>query len=103
MAFYKALEKIELKKYSEASDDNFGVVFYSKGSLKTTKLFDSEVKGKVSNFFEDESKASLMVSKEFSGLSRDVLFVRDFDKKKPEHKKENWLMGVFAQIGRAHV
>ena len=84
MAFYKALEKIELKKYSEASDDNFGVVFYSKGSLKTTKLFDNEVKGKVSNFFEDESKASLMVSKEFSGLSRDILFVKDFDKKKPK-------------------
>ena len=103
MAFYKALEKIELKKYSEASDDNFGVVFYSKGSLKTTKLFDSEVKGKVSNFFEDESKASLMVSKEFSGLSRDVLFVRDFDKKKPEHKKENWLMGVFAQLDKYNV
>jgi len=103
MAFYKALEKIELKKYSEASDDNFGVVFYSKGSLKTTKLFDSEVKGKVSNFFEDESKASLMVSKEFSGLSRDVLFVRDFDKKKPEHKKENWLMGVFAQLDKYSV
>ena len=100
MAFYKALEKIELKKYSEASDDNFGVVFYSKGSLKTTKLFDSEVKGKVSNFFEDESKGSLMVSKEFSGLSRDVLFVRDFDKKKPEHKKESWLMGVFAQLDK---
>ena len=103
MAFYKALEKIELKKYSEASDDNFGVVFYSKGSLKTTKLFDSEVKGKVSNFFEDESKASLMVSKEFSGLSRDVLFVRDFDKKKPEHKKESWLMGVFAQLDKYSV
>ena len=103
MAFYKALEKIELKKYSEASDDNFGVVFYSKGSLKTTKLFDSEVKGKVSNFFEDESKASLMVSKEFSGLSRDVLFVRDFDKKKPEHKKEGWLMGVFAQLDKYNV
>ena len=103
MAFYKALEKIELKKYSEASDDNFGVVFYSKGSLKTTKLFDSEVKGKVSNFFEDESKASLMVSKEFSGLSRDVLFVRDFDKKKPKHKKENWLMGVFAQLDKYNV
>ena len=103
MAFYKALEKIELKKYSEASDHNFGVVFYSKGSLKTTKLFDSEVKGKVSNFFEDESKASLMVSKEFSGLSRDVLFVRDFDKKKPEHKKENWLMGVFAQLDKYNV
>ena len=51
MAFYKALEKIELKKYSEASDDNFGVVFYSKGSLKSTQLFDKEVKGKVSNFF----------------------------------------------------
>ena len=103
MAFYKALEKIELKKYSEASDDNFGIVFYSKGSLKTTKLFDSEVKGKVSNFFEDESKASLMVSKEFSGLSRDVLFVRDFDKKKPEHKKVNWLMGVFAQLDKYNV
>ena len=69
MAFYKALEKIELKKYSEASDDNFGVVFYSKGSLKSTKLFDKEVKGKVSNFFEDESKSSLMVFfKVFSGL-----------------------------------
>ena len=100
MAFYKALEKIELKKYSEASDDNFGVVFYSKGSLKTTKLFDGEVKRKVSNFFEDESKASLMVSKEFSGLSRDILFVKDFDKKKPEHKKENWLLGVFTQLDK---
>ena len=36
MAFYKALEKIELKKHSEASENNFGVVFYSKGSLKST-------------------------------------------------------------------
>ena len=44
-----------------------------------------------------------MVSKEFSGLSRDVLFVRDFDKKKPEHKKENWLMGVFAQLDKYNV
>ena len=103
MAFYKALEKIELKKYSEASDDNFGVVFYSKGSLKSTQLFDKEVKGKVSNFFEDDSKSSLMVSKEFSGLSRDVLFVRDFDKKKSEHKKEQWLMGVFAQLDKYNV
>ena len=50
MAFYKALEKIELKKYSEASEENFGVVFYSKGSLKTTKLFDKAVKEKVSKF-----------------------------------------------------
>lgn len=103
MAFYKALEKIELKKYSEASDDNFGVVFYSKGSLKSTQLFDKEVKGKVSNFFEDDSKSSLMVSKEFSGLSRDILFVRDFDKKKSEHKKEQWLMGVFAQLDKYNV
>jgi hypothetical protein len=103
MAFYKALEKIELKKHSEASENNFGVVFYSKGSLKSTKLFDKEVKGKVSNFFEDESKSSLMVSKEFSGLSRDILFVRDFDKKKSEHKKEKWLMGVFAQLDKYNV
>ena len=103
MAFYKALENIELKKYSEASDDNFGVVFYSKSSLKSTQLFDKEVKGKVSNFFEDDSKSSLMVSKEFSGLSRDVLFVRDFDKKKSEHKKEQWLMGVFAQLDKYNV
>ena len=103
MAFYKALENIELKKYSEASDDNFGVVFYSKSSLKSTQLFDKEVKGKVSTFFEDDSKSSLMVSKEFSGLSRDVLFVRDFDKKKSEHKKEQWLMGVFAQLDKYNV
>ena len=103
MAFYKALENIELKKYSEASDDNFGVVFYSKSSLKSTQLFDKEVKGKVSNFFEDDSKSSLMVSKEFSGLLRDVLFVRDFDKKKSEHKKEQWLMGVFAQLDKYNV
>ena len=103
MAFYKALEKIELKKYSEASDDNFGVVFYSKGSLKSTQLFDKEVKGKVSNFFEDDSKSSLMVSKEFSGLSRDILFVKDFDKKKSEYKKEQWLMGVFAQLDKYNV
>ena len=103
MAFYKALENIELKKYSEASDDNFGVVFYSKSSLKSTQLFDKEVKGKVSKFFEDDSKSSLMVSKEFSGLSRDILFVRDFDKKKSEHKKEQWLMGVFAQLDKYNV
>ena len=103
MAFYKALEKIELKKYAEASDDNFGVVFYSKGSLKSTQLFDKEVKGKVSNFFEDDSKSSLMVSKEFSGLSRDILFVKDFDKKKSEYKKEQWLMGVFAQLDKYNV
>ncbi len=103
MAFYKALEKIELKKYSEASDDNFGVVFYSKGSLKSTQLFDKEVKGKVSNFFEDDSKSSLMVSKEFSGLSRDILFVKDFDKKKSEYKKEQWLMGVFAHLDKYNV
>ena len=89
MAFYKALEKIELKKYSEASDETFGVVFYSKGSLKSTQLFDKEVKGKVSNFFEDDSKSSLMVSKEFSGHSRDILFVKDFDKKNLSTKKNN--------------
>jgi hypothetical protein len=51
MAFYKALENIELKKYSEASDDNFGVVFYSKSSLKSTQLFDKEVKGKSFKLF----------------------------------------------------
>ena len=51
MAFYKALEKVELKKYSEADSEDFGVVFYSKGSFKSNKLFDNEIKKKVSNFF----------------------------------------------------
>ena len=102
MAFYKALEKIELKKYSEASDDNFGVVFYSKGSLKTTKLFDSEVKGKSFKLFEDESKASLMVSKEFSGLSRDVLFIEILIKRS-SNTKEGWLMGSIAQLDKYNV
>ena len=68
MAFYKALENVELKKYSEAAAENFGVVFYSKGTFKTTKLFDKEVKQKVSAFFEDEKRSSLMISKEFSHL-----------------------------------
>ena len=64
MAFYKALENVELKKYSEATAEDFGVVFYSKGTFKTTKLFDKEVKKKVSAFFEDEKRSSLMISKE---------------------------------------
>ena len=103
MAFYKALENIELKKYSEASEENFGVVFYSKGSLKTTKLFDKAVKEKVSKFFADESKSILMVSKEFSDLSRDVLFVRDFDKKKPDHKVEGWINRIFMHLDKYNV
>ena len=78
MAFYKALEKVELKKYSEADSEDFGVVFYSKGSFKSNKLFDNEIKKKVSNFFEDEKKTSLMLSKEFSQLNSDFLFVKDF-------------------------
>ena len=52
MAFYKALEKVELKKYSEADSEDFGVVFYSKGSFKSNKLFDNEIKKKVSNFLK---------------------------------------------------
>ena len=98
MAFYKALENVELKKYSEATAEDFGVVFYSKGTFKTTKLFDKEVKKKVSAFFEDEKRSSLMISKEFSHLPGDLLFVRDFDTKKPDHKKEAWITGVFNQI-----
>ena len=98
MAFYKALENVELKKYSEATAEDFGVVFYSKGTFKTTKLFDKEVKKKVSAFFEDEKRSSLMISKEFSHLPGDLLFVRDFDAKKPDHKKEAWITGVFNQI-----
>ena len=54
MAFYKALENVELKKYSEATAEDFGVVFYSKGTIKTTKLFDKEVKQKVSDFFNEK-------------------------------------------------
>lgn len=46
MAFYKALENVELKKYSEASPSNFKVIFYSKGLFKSTKLFDKEIKAK---------------------------------------------------------
>ena len=46
MAFYKALENIELKKYSEATPETFAVVFYSKASLKNSSLFDKDMKQK---------------------------------------------------------
>ena len=82
MAFYKALENVELKKYSEASPSNLKVIFYSKGLFKSTKLFDKEIKAKVSNYFDDDSKSSLMISKEFSHLDADIFFVRDFDNEK---------------------
>jgi len=98
MAFYKALEKVELKKYSEAGSEDFGVVFYSKGSFKSNKLFDNEIKKKVSNFFEDEKKTSLMLSKEFSQLNSDFLFVKDFAKDKPDHKIEGWITGLFNNL-----
>ena len=98
MAFYKALENVKLKKYSEATAEDFGVVFYSKSTFKTTKLFDKEVKKKVSAFFEDGKRSSLMISKEFSHLPGDLLFVRDFDAKKPDHKIEACITWVFNQI-----
>ena len=98
MAFYKALEKVELKKYSEVSSESFGVVFYSKGSFNKSKLFDKEIKKKVSNFFEDEKKITLLLSKEFSQLDSDFLFIRDFDSKKPDYKIESWLTGIFNNI-----
>ena len=100
MAFYKALENVELKKYSEANPSNFKVIFYSKGLFKSTKLFDKEIKTKVSSYFEDSGKSSLMIAKEFSHLEADILFVRDFDTKKSAYKRGAWLSG---QIGRAHV
>ena len=65
MAFYKALEKVELKKYSEADSEDFGVVFYSKGSFKSNKLFDNEIKKKVSTFLKMKKKTSLMLSRNF--------------------------------------
>ena len=56
MAFYKALENIELKKYSEVNSETFAVIFYSKASLKSNSLFDKDMKQKVSAYFEDEKE-----------------------------------------------
>ncbi|MBL6819714.1 MAG: leucyl aminopeptidase [SAR86 cluster bacterium] len=100
MAFYKALENVELKKYSEASPLNFKVIFYSKVLFKSTKLFDKEIKAKVSNYFDDDSKSSLMISKEFSDLNADILFVRDFDNKKSAYKRDGWLASLFVALDK---
>ena len=43
MAFYKALKNVELKKYSEATAEDFGVVFYSKGTLFLMNLQFSSI------------------------------------------------------------
>ena len=95
MAFYKALENIELKKYSEVNSETFAVIFYSKTSFKSNSLFDRDMKQKVSAYFEDEKRSSMLLSKELTGDARDVLVVKDFDVKKPKHKKYTWMNNIF--------
>jgi hypothetical protein len=51
MKFYKALDSVELKKYSEVDKNQFALTFYSKSGFKSSELFDKELKKKVSNFF----------------------------------------------------
>ena len=100
MAFYKALENIELKKYSEATPETFAVVFYSKASLKNSSLFDKDMKKKVSTYFEDEKRISMLLSKELTGDDRDILIIKDFDTKKPDHKKYKWLNNIFVGLDK---
>ena len=100
MAFYKALENIDLKKYSEANPETFAVVFYSKASLKNSSLFDKDMKKKVSTYFEDEKRISMLLSKELTGDDRDILIIKDFDTKKPDHKKYKWLNNIFVGLDK---
>ena len=64
MKFYKALDSVKLKKYSEVDKKQFALTFYSKSEFKSSELFDKELKKKVSNFFVDEKRSSLFLSKE---------------------------------------
>ena len=60
MKFYKALDSVKLKKYSEVDKKQFALSFFSKSGFKSSKLFDKELKKKVSNFFADEKRLSLI-------------------------------------------
>ena len=85
MKFYKALDSVKLKKYSEVDKKQFALSFFSKSGFKSSKLFDKELKKKVSNFFADEKRSSLFLSKELTGLKGDFLVLRDFSKNKSEY------------------
>ena len=66
MKFYKALDSVKLKKYSEVDKNQFALTFYSKSEFKSSELFDKELKKKVSNLFADEKRSSLFLSKELT-------------------------------------
>ena len=44
MKFYKALDSVKLKKYSEVDKNQFALTFYSKSGFKSSELFDKELK-----------------------------------------------------------
>ena len=100
MKFYKALDSVKLKKYSEVDKKQFALSFFSKSGFKSSKLFDKELKKKVSNFFADEKRSSLFLSKELTGLKGDFLVLRDFNKNKSEYKKYAWMKGLFANLDK---
>ena len=50
MAFYKALENVELKKYSEATAEDFGVVFIQKAHLKQLNYLTRKLRKSFSFF-----------------------------------------------------
>mgnify|MGYP005729711493 FL=1 len=100
MKFYKALDRIKLKKYSEVDKKQFALSFFSKSGFKSSKLFDKELKKKVSKFFADEKRSSLFLSKELTGLKGDFLVLRDFNKNKSEYKKYAWMKGLFANLDK---
>ena len=89
-----------MKKYSEATPETFAVVFYSKASLKNSSLFDKDMKQKVSTYFEDEKRTSMLLSKELTGDERDILIIKDFDTKKPDHKKYKWMNSIFVGLDK---
>ena len=103
MKFYKALDSVKLKKYSEVNKNQFAITFYSKSEFKSSELFDKELKKKVSNFFVDEKRSSLFLSKELTGLKGDFLVLRDFSKDKSEYKKYSWMKGLFANLDKSAV
>ena len=100
MAFYKALENFNLVKSAEADLKNFSILFFNKSTLKGFEAFDKELKQKVSNFFSNEKKSELFLSRELTGFEGDFLVVRDFDNKKQDYKKYNWVAGLFSSLDR---
>ena len=52
MKFYKALDSVKLKKYSEVDKNQFALSFYSKSGFKSSELFDKNSRKKFQTFLQ---------------------------------------------------